>query len=243
VEETIGNTPSGAPAPTPEPSPAPAPTGSTPATGGAGGGSSTNAPWGTTLARGVYGAAAYTQLVESLEDLELMTYQDDDGDGQCSVNPMCQSPNGSQSCDEESGSCSGGCTGRDADVSAFNECVTDASTPSSPSTPTSGLSVPDTLVNPTPDSNGFTSMIDAGLLACMAGGTPVGSACAGTSVRLCTEESPSCGCGVDVSVAPPPAGVSCSQINCVSNASLGEAAEGVPSGVGACGCQSVMGGK
>ena len=81
------------------------------------------------------------------------------------------------------------------------------------------------------------------LTACLAGGTPVGSRCVGTSVRLCTQDNPNCGCGRVSVVAPPPPNGQCEAMQCVSDSARGELAQGAPTGgAGMCGCSSVMGG-
>ena len=85
-----------------------------------------------------------------------------------------------------------------------------------------------------------------GLLACLGGGAPVDTTCAGQSVKLCTADKPDCNCA-NKAVTPvaPPVGVRCEQIQCAASSSstaMGERDEGTPMGAGMCGCQSVMGG-
>lgn len=245
AEDALRNSPSGAAEQTAN-DPPPAPEGSTSASGNAG---SPNTSPPKEAKQGIvaviWQSIIQTQAQESLEDLELMTYQDENGDGMCMVNPQCMAPNAPKDCaSDEGSSCSGGCTGMDEDVTAFNDCIT-GSSKSKTTAPTSGLGVPDTLVDPSPDSDAFTSPV-GGLLACLGGGAPVDTTCAGQSVKLCTADKPDCNCA-NKAVTPvaPPAGVRCEQVQCAASTSstaMGERDEGTPMGAGMCGCQSVMGG-
>lgn len=240
VEDEFGVAHDPPPEPTtpPESPEPPVPAASTPA---AGGGS-----FGQALAGALTGSAYVSALGESLEDLEFMMQSDDPIDGQCSVNPQCMEPGAPQDCAADAGNCSTGCTTSDADVTAFRECLADA-------TGTGGdggdeldhlTFLDENLINPTPDSTGF-STLDGALLACVVGGTPVAHMCAGQAVRLCPEEEPNCGCSAPAGglVAPPP-NDTCAAIQCASNAGMGELSQGAPRGdAGLCGCGSVMGGR
>jgi hypothetical protein len=237
VEQTAGADPPAAPPPPPPPPPPPAPGGSTPANGGG--------SLGQTIAAGVVGGAYVSALGESLESLEFMMQSDDPDEGQCSVNPQCLEPGAPQDCSPEQTNCSTGCTSRDAAVVAFNECLLDATGTGARNshTPDKVKLIDDNLVNPTPDSSGF-STLDGGLLACLVGGTPAVSMCAGQAVRLCPEDAPNCGCSAPQGdLTGPLPNEACAAMQCASNVARGEHAEGAPRGpTGMCGCGSVMGG-
>ncbi len=243
VEEAISGAGGNEPVPPTEPEPTePQPTepgvpaGSAPASGSPNGGF-----------LGAFGAASAldTASNETLEALEFM-WQDDGSDTQqCSTDPQCLEPNTPEDCSPEMTSCSAGCTGSDAASTAFTECVDAANggtsgTNQEPSVP--GV-VDENVINPSPDSTSFGTLPNGALTACLAGGIPEGSRCVGTSVRLCAEESPNCGCGRASVVAAPLPNGSCDAMQCVSNSAHGELAQGTPTGgAGMCGCSSVMGG-
>lgn len=193
----------------------------------------------------IVASAITTALSETLEALEFMMQSDGSDTEQCSVNPQCMEPNTPQDCSPEQTSCSSGCTGADGAATAFAECVTAANggtigTKEEPSVPDL---VDGNLINPSPDSTSFGTLPNGALTACLAGGTPVGSRCVGTSVRLCTQDNPNCGCGRVSVVAPPPPNGQCEAMQCVSDSARGELAQGAPTGgAGMCGCSSVMGG-
>jgi len=193
----------------------------------------------------IVASAITTALSETLEALEFMMQSDGSDTEQCSVNPQCMETSTPQDCSPEQTSCSSGCTGADGAATAFAECVTAANggtigTSEEPSVP--GV-VDENLINPSPDSTSFGTLPNGALTACLAGGTPVGSRCVGTSVRLCTPENPNCGCGRVSVVAPPPPNGTCQAMQCVSDSARGELAQGAPTGAaGMCGCSSVMGG-
>ena len=234
IDASGGNEP--APPADPQPSDGGVPASSTPASGSPNGGL-----LGGTLAADVMATARE----ETLEALEFMMQSDGSDTEQCSVNPQCMEPNTPQDCSPEQTSCSSGCTGADGAATAFAECVTAANggtigTNEEPSVP--GV-VDENLINPSPDSTSFGTLPNGALTACLAGGTPVGSRCVGTSVRLCTPENPNCGCGRVSVVAPPPPNGTCEAMQCVSDSARGELAQGAPTGgAGMCGCSSVMGG-
>jgi len=197
------------------------------------------------LVASVVASAISTAFTETLEALEFMMQSDGSDTEQCSVNPQCMETNTPQDCSPEQTSCSSGCTGADGAATAFAECVTAANggtigTKEEPSVPDP---VDGNLINPSPDSTSFGTLPNGALTACLAGGTPVGSRCVGTSVRLCTQENPNCGCGRVSVVAPPPPNGQCEAMQCVSDSARGELAQGAPTGgAGMCGCSSVMGG-
>lgn len=234
-------TEAGADAPA-DPAPAQAPDGAVPAGSAPAAG---NPGGGAFVVAAVVASAISTAFTETLEALEFMTQSDGSDTEQCSVNPQCMETNTPQDCAPDQTSCSSGCTGADAAVTAFAECVTAANggtigTNEEPSVPDL---IDGNLINPSPDSTSFGTLPNGALTACLAGGTPVGSRCVGTSVRLCTQESPSCGCGRVSVVAPPPPTGTCEAMQCVSDSARGELAEGAPTGgAGMCGCSSVMGG-
>lgn len=193
----------------------------------------------------IVASAITTALGETLEALEFMMQSDGSDTEQCSVNPQCMEPNAPQDCTPDMPSCNAGCTGSDGAATAFAECVNAANggtigTNAAPSVPGA---VDGNLINPSPDSTSFGTLPNGALTGCLAGGTPVGSRCVGTSVRLCTEESPNCGCGRVSVVVPSLPNGSCEAMQCLSDSAHGELAQGAPTGgAGMCGCSSVMGG-
>lgn len=223
----------------PDPAPAPGSNEAVPAESSPSGGSPA-----ASFVAGVVAAAVTTALGETLEALEFMMQSDGSETEQCSVNPQCMEPNSPKDCAPDQPSCGAGCTGSDAAGTAFAKCVNAANGSMVGTEPSVPNPIDGNLVNPTPDSTSFGTLPNGALTACLGGGTPVGSRCVGTSVRLCPQDDPNCGCGRVSVVTPPPPTSTCQAIQCVSDSARGELAVGAPTGgAGMCGCSSVMGGR
>ena len=188
------------------------------------------------------------------EEWELM-YQNPEEDGsgdstQCTENPQCREPDddsATASCAGDDPSCSSGCTGNQGKAEAFGECVQSAISGTTPP----GPSEQDPYINPAPEAtSGYLPSQVAALAACAGGGVPSRDQCRGEGLALCPEDNPNCMCGgqrvAEVSAAL--MGADCERMMC-SGASSSERSMATndagpsSSGVGACGCSSMMGGN
>jgi hypothetical protein len=163
------------------------------------------------------------------------------GDDECADDVDC-GEEALESCDPESGTCSGGCTGADQAVIAFGECV--AGTPDRTGKVVPPGGVDPRIIYPAPEDTSGAFPASA-LLACAGGGAPLDSTCAQQSVMLCREDQPNCNCARSAVTGPAVSPVQCDLVQCASSSSARAAGEGVmagPSGLSSCGCTSVTGG-
>lgn len=167
----------------------------------------------------------------------------------CETESQCREPDGPEMCDPGDPSCSRGCTGADAQMDELNKCLFDVLTDAVKSG-TQKVPSPDpsnTLVNVTPDGDAaerFGLLGPSSFGQCLAGGVPDYDACKTDMVALCQDQQSSCTCNKPVSpVAGVVAGPSCELAQCNGNASIGEVAQGANTGLGACGCTTLSGGK
>jgi hypothetical protein len=161
----------------------------------------------------------------------------DNGEDQCGTEPQCRE-SAAGSCDRESGSCSGGCTGNDLGT-AFAACVSDVPERSNPVTPGGG---DPNVIYPAPDTSAPSGV--GGILACAAGGTPAINTCARNSVALCPDTDASCACSKRPVVNAGMLDSSmCQAVQCAGQmSSSSEALMSGASGLSDCGCTSVLGG-
>ncbi len=211
-------------------------------TGGTGGGSGTTGGTGGTgggsgSTGGGTGGGGGSDSSEQDELDAQGNPHNDNGEDQCGVNPQCREP-ATGSCDRETGSCSGGCTGNDLGT-AFAACVSSLPSRTNPLRPGQ---VDPNLIYPTPDTAPSAGV--GGILACAAGGTPSINTCAKSSVALCPEGNASCACSkkpvVNTGLLNP---TLCQSIQCAgAMTTSAEALMSGPTGLGDCGCTSVLGG-
>jgi hypothetical protein len=160
-------------------------------------------------------------------------------DSDCGDDPACRDSE-LESCSEDDGSCSGGCTGQDNAALAFAECAFGSTTPGTP-VQMPGTVDPNVILTSPNDTTTGTG--GPGILACMAGGAGVNFSCSMQSVALCLPDQPNCGCARSSVVVPNLSLTQCEAMQCTNMSSTqGEALMSSPSGAGACGCSSVLGG-
>lgn len=157
----------------------------------------------------------------------------------CADDPECRDSE-LESCSDVEGSCSGGCTGQDNTALAFHDCAFGSARTGTPSS-MPGSADPNVILTSPDDTTTGTSA--TGVLACMAGGVGVNFTCSLQSVALCLPDQPNCGCTKSAVVVPNLSIAQCEAMQCTNMSSTqGEALMSAPSGAGACGCSSVLGG-